>query len=85
MLWFLHIACDSGFVVEEYLDEAVGVMTSNDHGIPWISRITLRPWISWSGDRPPTAAETRHLHHLAHEQCFISASIRTEVVVEPRP
>lgn len=85
MLWFLHIACDSGFVVEDYSDEAVGVMTVNDRGVPWISRITLRPKVSWGGDRPPTASEVRHLHHLAHGQCFIAASIKTEVVVETQP
>lgn len=84
MLWFLHVACEAAFIVEGYEDEAVGVMTRGERGVPWISRITLRPRITWSGDRVPTAAEVEHLHHLAHEQCFIAASIKTEVVVEPR-
>lgn len=84
MLWFLHVACDAAFVVDSYEDEAVGQMTKNERGVPWISRITLRPRITWSGDRPPTATEVEHLHHLAHEQCFIAASIKTEVVVETR-
>ncbi len=81
MLWFLHLACDAGNGVDSYEDEALGVMTVNENGISWISRITLRPRISWSGV-PPSPAQVRHLHHLAHEQCFISASIKTEVVVE---
>lgn len=82
LLWFLDVACTSLFIVDSYEDEAVGVMSPNERGVPWISRITLRPRITWSGDRPPTAAEVAHLHHLAHEQCFIAASIKTEVVVE---
>src|SRR5687767_9174707 len=69
MLWFLHVACDSAFVVESYEDQALGIMTSNARGVSWISRITLRPRISWGGDRPPTTTEEEHLHHLAHEQC----------------
>jgi organic hydroperoxide reductase OsmC/OhrA len=85
MLWFLHVACDAAFVVESYEDEAVGDMTPNSLGVPWISRITLRPRITWGGDRAPTAAEVHDLHHLAHQQCFIAASIKTEVVIETPP
>ena len=82
MLWFLHVACDAAFTVDEYEDAAVGVMARNENGTPWVSRITLRPRISWSGDRQPSASEEAELHHLAHEQCFIAASIKTEVIVE---
>jgi organic hydroperoxide reductase OsmC/OhrA len=45
---------------------------------------TLSPRIEWGGDKRPSAQEVEHLHHLAHEQCFIAASIKTEVVVEVR-
>jgi organic hydroperoxide reductase OsmC/OhrA len=82
MLWFLDVACTASFIVDSYEDEAVGVMSRNERGVSWISRITLRPRITWGGDRPPNAAEVAHLHHLAHKQCFIAASIKTEVVVE---
>lgn len=82
MLWFLHVACDAAFTVDEYEDAAMGIMSRNENGTPWVSRITLRPRISWSGDRQPSASEVAELHHLAHEQCFIAASIKTEVIVE---
>jgi organic hydroperoxide reductase OsmC/OhrA len=85
MLWFLHVACDAAFVVDIYDDEAIGEMTPNDRGVPWISRITLRPRVTWGGDRQPNATEVNDLHHLAHEKCFIAASIKTEVVVETVP
>jgi organic hydroperoxide reductase OsmC/OhrA len=85
MLWFLHVACDAALVVESYEDQALGMMTPNAGGVPWISRITLRPQVTWGGDRPPTRTEEEHLHHLAHEQCFIAASIKTEVIVETPP
>jgi organic hydroperoxide reductase OsmC/OhrA len=85
MLWFLDVACTASFIVDSYEDHAVGVMTQNERGVPWISRITLRPLVTWEGDRTPTAAEVQDLHHLAHEHCFIAASIKTEVVVEAPP
>jgi organic hydroperoxide reductase OsmC/OhrA len=37
------------------------------------------------GDKRPTPADEEHLHHLAHEQCFISNSVKTEVVVNAQP
>jgi organic hydroperoxide reductase OsmC/OhrA len=84
MLWFLHVACDAGLLPESYEDEAEGIMTQNERGVLWISRITLRPRIIWGGEKQPSAAEVEHLHHLAHEQCFIASSIKTDVIVHSR-
>jgi organic hydroperoxide reductase OsmC/OhrA len=77
MLWFLHIACRAGYVVDRYVDEALGVLDKT-----WISRVTLRPRVSFSG-KAPSAEEHRALHHKAHEKCFIANSVKTEVRVEP--
>ena len=84
MLWFLHVACDAAFLPKSYEDEAEGIMTQNERGMLWISRITLRPRIIWGGEKQPSAAEVDHLHHLAHEQCFIASSIKTDVIVHSR-
>ena len=81
MLTFLYLASREGFQVDRYEDAAVGVMTRNGRGVPWVSRITLRPRIGYSGGRVPTSEDVGRLHHQAHEQCFIANSIRTEVVV----
>jgi organic hydroperoxide reductase OsmC/OhrA len=48
----------------------------------WISRVTLRPDVTLSGNAP-TAEELRALHHQAHEKCFIANSVKTEVLIEP--
>jgi organic hydroperoxide reductase OsmC/OhrA len=77
MLWFLHLACQKGWVVERYVDEALGVLDKT-----WISRVMLRPVVSFSG-RKPSEEEHRALHHRAHEKCFIANSVKTEVLVEP--
>jgi len=84
MLWFLHVACDAGFLADSYDDEAAGFMTKNERGILWISQITLRPLIVWDSEKTPTAADIENLHHLAHKQCFIANSIKTIVQVQPR-
>ncbi len=81
MLTFLYLAYREGFQVDSYRDEAVGVMTKNEMGVPWVSSIALHPQIVYSGDKLPTRADEERLHHLAHEQCFIANSIKTKVSV----
>jgi len=83
MLTFLYVASRGGFTVASYEDTAAGDMSKNEKGIPWVGKVTLRPKIAYSGDKQPTPAESEKLHHLAHEQCFIANSVKTEVVVEP--
>jgi len=85
MLTFLYLAGKQGFQIESYDDEAVGVMAKNEKGAPWVSRVTLNPRIVYSNAKQPTAADAERLHHLAHEQCFIANSIKTEVVVHSGP
>ena len=81
MLTWLFLASRAGFEVESYHDAAVGVMTKNENGVPWVSAVTLNPIIVFAGDKRPDAAEDARLHHLAHEQCFIANSIKTTVTV----
>ena len=82
MLTFLYLAYRQGFQVDRYEDEAVGVMTRNERGVPWVRLVTLRPQIACSGEKLPTPAEVARLHHEAHEQCYIANSIKSEVKVE---
>ena len=77
MLWFLHLACEKKWMVERYVDEAVGVLDKT-----WVSRVTLRPKVTFSG-RQPSAEDLRALHHAAHENCYIANSVKSEVLIEP--
>ena len=84
MLTFLYLAAKRGFQIDRYEDESVGMVTKNEAGVPWVSKVTLNPEIAYSGDKLPTPADEKDLHHLAHEQCFIANSIKTEVVVRSK-
>ena len=81
MLTFLYLAAKQGFQIDSYEDESVGVLAKNEKGVPWVSLVTLNPRIVFSGDKLPTPADEKQLHHLAHEQCFIANSIKTGVVI----
>lgn len=56
MLTFLFIASRQGFQVDSYEDEAIGAMTKNEKGVPWVSSVTLHPKIAYSGEKLPTPA-----------------------------
>ena len=81
MLTFLAIACKQKFVLDLYQDEAVGHMEKNAEGKMAITRVELRPKITWGGDRTPSAEQLDEMHHAAHENCFIANSVKTEVTV----
>lgn len=83
MLWFLSIAAKRKFRVERYVDHAVGEMTPNDRGKDYISRVTLRPAVTFSGESIPRDDEIASMHQKAHEDCFIANSVLATVHIEP--
>ena len=83
MLWFLDIACRAGWVVDDYRDDALGLMARNAQGQLAMTVVTLRPAVRFGGAKQPDAAELKRLHHQAHADCFIANSVKTEVRCEP--
>jgi organic hydroperoxide reductase OsmC/OhrA len=81
LLWFLHIAARSRIDVIEYVDEAKGVMPPDDQPLR-LTEITLRPLVVLRSG--PSEDRLRHLTELAHHNCYIANSLKTEVRVEPR-
>ncbi len=81
MLFFLAFATKKGWVVDSYTDNAAGTMEKNTDGKTAITRIVLRPRVMFAGN-PPPQAEIDHVHHRAHEECYIANSIKADVVIE---
>jgi organic hydroperoxide reductase OsmC/OhrA len=82
MLWFLHLACRAKFTVTRYVDEASGVLEKNAAGVMMMTKVTLRPAVTFSGARP-TPEEHEMLHHRAHEECFIANSVASKIECLP--
>ena len=81
MLTFLAIAARERLVVDRYRDAAVGFIGRNADGKMTVTRVVLRPEVSFGSPEPsPEALEK--LHEIAHEECFIANSVRTAVTVE---
>lgn len=85
MLMFLFLAAQEGLEVRSYEDPAVGWMTPNERGVPWVSRVELRPRVEYAAAARPSAEVEAELHHRAHDGCYIANSVRTEITVATAP
>lgn len=83
MLWFLSIAARNKFCVDRYVDAATGEMSKNESGKLVMSVVTLKPDVTFSGERIPTRTQLDAMHHEAHEECFIANSVKSEVRCAP--
>jgi organic hydroperoxide reductase OsmC/OhrA len=82
MLFFVDLARRAGFIIDSYVDQSEGLLEKRDDGKMWMSQVTMRPQVAFSGDKRPTDADIADLHHRAHDQCFIANSVTTKVIVE---
>jgi len=81
LLSFLAVAARARLDVIDYRDEAEGVMPEADPPM-WITRIELRPVVTLaSGSR---LDQLERLTRIAHQECFIANSLRSEITVDAR-
>ncbi len=87
LLSFLAVAARARVEVLSYSDDGLGEMP-DVRGPTGLAVVHLRPEITLA-DRLTTGREltedrVRHLCEVAHRECYVANSLRTEVVVEPR-
>lgn len=82
MLTLLAILCKNGYTPDRYVDAAVGHLEVVDRGKLAVTRVVLRPQITFADDRKPDQPEMDAMHHKAHEMCFIANSVKTKITVE---
>jgi organic hydroperoxide reductase OsmC/OhrA len=83
MLTFLAVAAKSRLTVDQYQDEAEAELGKDAAGKIAITRVTLRPKVTFGGDSPPDPKKIQELHEKAHRNCFIANSVSCPVYVEP--
>lgn len=83
LLAFLAVAARARVDVVGYRDDATAEMPERADATPmWVERIVLRPAIVVRGTTP-SDDRLRRLVDLAHRECFVAGSLRSEIVVEP--
>lgn len=82
MLTFLYWAAMKGLIVDEYKAEAVGTLAKNAEGKMAMTDVVLKPRITFQNNHQPDSALLDELFKKAHDNCFISCSVKTQVTVQ---
>lgn len=80
LLSFLAVAARARLDVVAYTDRAEGEMPESSKPIS-ISRIVLKPRIAIRG--PIEESRVRHFIEVAHRECYIANSLKTEIEIQP--
>jgi organic hydroperoxide reductase OsmC/OhrA len=80
LLSFLAVAARARIDVRRYEDEGEGTMPEDDPPAR-LTSIVLRPtiWVAAG----PTEERVAHLVEVAHRECYVANSLRTDIRVEP--
>jgi len=82
MLTFLYWAAVKGLVIDQYSAETVGTLAKNEEGKMAMTEIVIKPKVTFSGTNLPDAALIQELFNKAHENCFISNSVKTLITIQ---
>ena len=82
LLWYLHLAADTGVIVTAYADEPLGTLSEADDGSGQFAEVVLRPTVTVAEDGMIDAAQA--LHDAAHATCFIARSVSFPVRHQPK-
>lgn len=81
MLTFLYWAAMKGLVIDEYTSTAVGTLGKNAEGKMAMTDVVIKPQVTFQDNQNPDAALLDELFKKAHDNCFISCSVKTKVTV----
>ena len=84
MLTFLYWAAMKGLIIDEYDAEAVGILAKNEEGKMAMTEVILKPKVYFFENKIPDASVLDELFKKAHENCFISSSVKTKITVQPK-
>jgi organic hydroperoxide reductase OsmC/OhrA len=59
-------------------------MAKADDGREWIAKVTLRPKVTFDGEKRPDPSDIDSLHHESHERCYLANSVKTDIAIELR-
>lgn len=83
LLSFLAVAARARIDVVGYADDAEAMMPEDDPPAR-LTQIVLRPLITVAAGPGATVERVEHLVEVAHRECFIANSLRTEIHIEAR-
>ena len=83
MLFFVAICSKKRLTVIDYVDHATAYLEKDTHGERVISKVVLKPQVTFAEDVEIERQAIEKIHHQAHKKCFLAKSVTSEVKVEP--
>ena len=71
------------YTIAVYEDNAVAILEKNEKSRMAVTKLYLRPKITFKGDNIPDETIINEIHQRAHTECFIANSVLTEIIIEP--
>jgi organic hydroperoxide reductase OsmC/OhrA len=81
LLFFIAYCSKKRMVVLDYQDNAMGVLEQDEENKLWISKVILNPKIVFAPGQEPDEEGLKRLHDMAHRNCFLANSVKSEVIV----
>jgi organic hydroperoxide reductase OsmC/OhrA len=82
MLTLLYWAASRKIIIEGYTAKAIGKLGKSAEGKMVMTEVIIKPSIRFENDQVPDAAVLNDLFKKAHDNCFISSSVKTKVTIE---
>lgn len=84
MLFFIAICAKKRLVVDNYVDNASAFLEPDEQGDLVISKVILRPEVTFAEGVDVSREVLDTIHHQAHEKCFLVKSVKSEVLLKPQ-
>ena len=83
LLFFIAICSKKRLIVQDYVDHATAVLEQNEQHELVISRVILRPEVTFAEGIEVARETMEQIHHQAHDKCFLAKSVKSEILLEP--
>lgn len=83
MLFFIAICSKKNLIVQNYVDNAMAYLETNEQGVLMITRVVLRPEVTFAEGVEIERQAIEKIHHQSHERCFLANSVLSDVIIEP--
>lgn len=82
MLTFLYSAALKGIIIDTYASEAIGTLAKDENGKMAMTEVIIKPTITYHDNQKPEQSVLDELFKKAHDNCFISNSVKTKVIIQ---
>jgi len=83
LLFFIAICSKKRLIVQRYTDQATAFLEPDEQGGLIISKVILRPDVTFADGIDASRDVIEKIHHQAHDKCFLAKSVKSEVIIEP--